>query len=59
MFVTVKFNSGESLKINLDKVEYIDIYNNKIDFMFQECYRGIEKNEALNFDEVKEIAENL
>lgn len=58
-FVTIKFNSGEVLKINLEQVQYIEIGEVRVDFIYQDCFRRVAKDMVLNFKEVKEIAENL
>lgn len=63
-FVTIRYNSGryssvKILKINLEQVQYINICEDKIEFIYQDCFREILKDEVLNFNEVKEIVENL
>ncbi len=58
-FLTIKFNSGEVFKINLEQVQYIEIYEDKVDFIYQDCFRRAAKDMVLNFNEVKEIAENI
>ena len=58
-FVTIRYNSGEVYKINLEQVHHIEIYNKKIQFNFGEHWVTANKDGTLNFNEVKEVAENL
>lgn len=57
-FVTIKFKR-ETYKVNLEQVHHIEIYDHRVEFRFGDHWIAAIKDETLNFDEVKEVAENL
>lgn len=57
-FITIKYK-GETYKVNLEQVRYIEIYDNRVEFNFEDRFVAAIKDETLNFKEIKEIAENL
>lgn len=57
-FITIK-NKYENYKINIEKVEIINIFSDNIEFIFNDNKFCAMKKYCINFDEVKEIVKNL